>query len=119
MIRLKSFNIAFFACICFLMSTSCRKSDENNGQGNTNYSVKILAAQFDPATITMIPGATITWTNVDTDMHSVISDDATSFTSGPQSIGGTFSFTPTVTGTYTYHCGIHPAVKGTLNVVTR
>ena len=56
---------------------------------------------------------------MDTDTHSVVSDDATSFSSGNISTGGSFSFTPAAPGTFAYHCGIHAAVKRIIYVVNR
>lgn len=56
---------------------------------------------------------------MDTQPHSVVSDDGISFNSSNINAGGTFSFTPTTTGIYEYHCGLHPTVKGTIYVVIR
>jgi plastocyanin len=117
--RIKFILPAILAGIICVMISSCSKSDVDNPPAADLYKVNILATQFDPATMTMLPGARITWTNMDAQVHSIVSDDATSFNSGNIPAGGSFSFTPTVTGTYTYHCGQHPGVQGTLNVVTR
>ena len=111
---------AIFAGIMCIAIFSCSKSDVDTPPGSVgDHKVNILATQFDPATMTMLPGAKITWTNMDTDLHSIVSDDAVSFNSGSIPAGASFSFTPTVNGTYPYHCGLHPGVQGTLHVVTR
>jgi plastocyanin len=117
--RSTTFIPALFIGIMSVMMFSCSKSDVDNPPAQDLYKVNILATQFDPATITMLPGEKITWTNTDGQVHSIVSDDATSFNSGDISAGGSFNFTPTVTGTYPYHCGQHPGVQGTLNVFTR
>jgi plastocyanin len=117
--RIKFILPAVLAGIMCVGISSCSKSDVDTPPADSDYKVNILAAQFDPATMTMLPGGKITWTNLDTDVHSIVSDDATSFNSGNIGAGGSFSFTPTVNGTYLYHCGVHPGVQGTLHVVTR
>jgi amicyanin len=75
---------------------------------------------FNPATITIKVGTTVTWTNTTGAPHTVTSNDGTSFDSGintPISAnGGTFSFTFTKAGTFAYHCQIHPFMKATIIV---
>ncbi len=99
---------------------SCSKSDDYVAPVDTTVQkINIQAALFAPTPLNMYLGPKVTWTNTDTDVHSIVSDDATSFNSGNISTGGTYSFTPLTTGTYAYHCGIHPTVKGIIYVVTR
>ena len=71
---------------------------------------------FSPASVTVKVGDTVTWTNKDSAGHTVASDGGTSFTSPTMATGATFSFTFTKTGTYAYHCSIHPSMKGTVVV---
>jgi plastocyanin len=71
---------------------------------------------YDPAEVTVPLGTTILWTNTGAVAHTVTADDATSFDSGsldPQSL---FSLTADSVGTYTYHCGFHPWMIGTITV---
>ncbi|MBL7700741.1 MAG: cupredoxin domain-containing protein [Ferruginibacter sp.] len=100
---------------------SCSRSDDYNlpGSDTAIYKVNIQANQFSPSGITMLPANKITWTNMDTDTHSIVSDDGISFNSGNIPSGASYSFIPSATGTYTYKCGIHPAVQGVVYVVTR
>ena len=75
---------------------------------------------FSPATITIKVGTTVTWTNTTSAPHTVTSDDGTTFDSGLNTPiganGGTYSFTFTKAGTFTYHCQIHPFMKATVIV---
>ncbi|GAC1349608.1 MAG: hypothetical protein NVSMB27_24330 [Ktedonobacteraceae bacterium] len=75
---------------------------------------------FNPTTITITVGTTVTWTNTTGAPHTVTSDDGKTFDSGintPISAnGGTFSFTFTKAGTFAYHCQIHPFMKATIIV---
>ncbi len=118
---MKFIALTVFVGLMSVMIYSCSKSDTTGSGGNTNtdHKVNIQATMFDPASITMLPTAKITWTNQDTQPHSVVSDDGISFNSGNINSGGTYSFTPTATGIYEYHCGLHPTVKGTIYVVIR
>lgn len=121
---LKFITLAILAGITCVTIYSCGKSDvykapDNPVDTSSVYKVNVTATQFDPSGLTMLVGSKVTWTNMDTSMHSVVSDDGTSFNSGNLSAGSAFSFTPATTGMYNYHCGVHPAVKGVLYVVTR
>jgi nitrite reductase (NO-forming) len=72
---------------------------------------------YSPTTITVVIGVnnTVTWTNNDEATHTVTADDG-SFDSGYLNQGQTWSYTFTTPGTYTYHCSIHPWMKGTVIV---
>ncbi|HEY7296210.1 MAG TPA: cupredoxin family copper-binding protein [Dehalococcoidia bacterium] len=71
-----------------------------------------------PATISVKPGTTVSWTNRDTVSHTVTADagQAQSFDSGPIAPNGSFSVTFAKAGTYTYHCNIHASMHGTIVV---
>ena len=104
---------------------SCSKSDgytaTGGGGGDTTMAqkVNIQGMQFQPATVTVVLGTKVTWTNLDAETHTVTSDNGTSFNSGNILTGGSFSFTATSVGAYQYHCNLHPSMLGTLYVVTR
>jgi amicyanin len=70
---------------------------------------------FSPATLTVSAGATVTWTNRDSVTHTVVSDTGV-FDSGNMGRNASFSHTFDIAGTYTYHCGPHPYMKGTIVV---
>ena len=57
----------------------------------------------------------MTWTNSDDDPHTVVADDK-SFDSMGLGQGDAWSHTFTKPGTYRYHCGVHPFMKGTVVV---
>ena len=48
-------------------------------------------------------------------IHSIAADDVT-FVSGNIIPRATFEHTLATAGTYTYHCGIHPTMRGTITV---
>jgi plastocyanin len=71
---------------------------------------------FQPGAITVKAGTTVTWTNTDEEPHSVVSADEPMHS--PTLAGPTNTFTHTFTkpGTYAYNCGIHPFMRGTVQV---
>jgi plastocyanin len=77
--------------------------------------VKIQGFAFDPPTLTVKAGTKVTWTNNDSAGHTVVSD-AGDWASGDLATGATFSHTFDTPGTFTYHCGVHPAMKGKIIV---
>ena len=85
--------------------------------GNT---VAIKNFAFDPSSLTVKSGTVVTWTNQDGTPHTIVSDTGSpvAFSSDPISSGVSYSFTFTQPGTYTYHCSIHPTMKGTIVVTS-
>ncbi len=77
--------------------------------------ITISGFKFDPATITIPVGTTVTWTNQDSANHLVAADDG-SWKSESLPKGATFSHTFDKAGTYTYICRIHTTMKGTIIV---
>lgn len=74
-------------------------------------SIHISGFAFNPNTLTVSKGATVTWTNDDPSAHTIVSDSG-AFSSGSLGRGDTFSHTFTESGTFAYHCGVHPSMKG-------
>lgn len=72
---------------------------------------------FSPSALTIKIGTTITWKNESSAPHTVTSDDGQTFDSGNVLVGGTFQFKFTSTGTFPYHCNIHPYMRATIIVV--
>jgi amicyanin len=84
-------------------------------QGGT--AVTMSNFKFDPATLTVPVGSTVTWTNQDEEPHTVAAKDG-SFHSPGIDTHGTYSFTFAKAGTFDYVCSIHPFMTGTV-VVTQ
>jgi plastocyanin len=79
--------------------------------------VSIAIFAFDPVALTITTGTTVTWTNNDNVAHNIAGDDG-SWGSNSLATDDTYSFTFTKSGTFSYHCGIHPSMKATITVVT-
>ncbi|MGH2755150.1 MAG: plastocyanin/azurin family copper-binding protein [Actinomycetota bacterium] len=88
---------------------------------------------FEPQTITVAPGDTVTWTNKDTAAvgdHDIVADDPNPPVVGEQAFDGNCPIAPgescskeinpdlaSVTGgEFGYHCSIHPEMTGTIEV---
>lgn len=74
--------------------------------------VKIDNFAFDAQTVTVAPGATVTWVNEDDAPHTVVADDGKSFRSRTLDTGEKFSFTFMSVGTFDYFCSVHPHMTG-------
>jgi plastocyanin len=110
-----------------LILSSCNKSTayntpSNGGGGGTGGSggpganeVFIQGMAFNPASITITAGTTITWTNKDAIGHTVTSN-TNLFNSATLQTGGTFSYTFAKAGTYSYYCSIHPSMVASVTV---
>ncbi len=77
--------------------------------------IRIENFAFNPTTVTVPVGATVTWTNDDGTLHTVTSATKV-FSSAGLDEGGAFSYTFTTPGTYTYYCKLHPHMTGTIVV---
>lgn len=76
---------------------------------------------FEPSPLTVPQGTFVTWMNIGTVAHSVVSNVTAnmglpSFMNGNISPGSSFTYSFTVSGNYKYYDGIHPWVKGEVNV---
>lgn len=73
--------------------------------------VAIKDFAFAPSPTTVAAGTTLTWTNMDSSPHSVVLDDGT-YDSGLLSQNAQGSRQFAAAGTFDYHCGVHPNMKG-------
>jgi len=87
-----------------------------SGQSTSSGAVIIKNFSFQPSTLTVSAGTTVTWENQDSAPHTVSSDAQGLFDSGNLASGEEFSFTFSTPGSYGYHCKIHPGMKGTIVV---
>lgn len=74
-------------------------------------SVLIKGFAFDPATITVVKGTTVTWMNMDSAPHNVVAT-GNAFSSETLKNGQSYEHTFNDIGTFEYKCGIHPSMSG-------
>jgi len=82
---------------------------------NTDVHVNINNYAFQAPSITIAPGTTVVFKNLDDDPHTVTAVDG-SFDSKGLGQGDTWSHRFTTPGTYAYYCKVHPMMKGTVVV---
>jgi plastocyanin len=70
---------------------------------------------FNPTPLTVKAGSTVTWTNLDDEPHTVVSDTGL-FKSGGMDTSESFSFKFDKPGIYHFSCSIHPRMVGTILV---
>ena len=70
---------------------------------------------FNPQTLTVKAGTTVTWTNKD-DIPHAIAAVGKEFKSKVLDTDNSYSFTFTTPGSYSYFCSLHPHMTGTIVV---
>ena len=78
--------------------------------------VDISGFAFQPGTVTIQVGDTVTWTNSDAVAHTATSVDDPELFDGEMEPGESFSYTFTEAGTFDYTCEFHPTMEGTVVV---
>ncbi|MCW2869434.1 cupredoxin family copper-binding protein [Actinacidiphila oryziradicis] len=79
--------------------------------------VAIKNFAFSPAVLKVKAGTTVTWTNQDTDAHTVTSTGSGGpLKSAALATRATYRYTFTKPGTYAYLCTIHPFMTATVEV---
>ena len=86
-----------------------------------NESVSVQASTFNPSTVSVRPGGTVTWTNAGPVQHTITPTNAGQTGAWPSRTlpaqqGATFSHTFTTAGTFNYFCTIHSGMTGTVRV---
>ncbi|MGA7075384.1 MAG: plastocyanin/azurin family copper-binding protein [Halobacteriota archaeon] len=70
---------------------------------------------FQPASLTIQRGTSVTWRNDASVSHQIVSD-TNAFSSPVLSPGASYTHVFDQSGTYPYHCAIHPSMTGTITV---
>jgi len=96
-------------------NTSTSSNNETT-QPEATPKVSIANMSFSSDQITVVKGATVTWTNNDSTAHTVTSDSGSELGSGNIQPGSTYTHAFNQTGTFKYHCSIHPTMTGTVVV---
>jgi plastocyanin len=80
-------------------------------------STKVIVKDFmfNPTSLTVKAGSTVTWVNMDDEPHTVVSDTGL-FKSGGMDTNESYSFKFDKPGTYHFACSIHPRMVGTIVV---
>ena len=95
--------------------TAMPSSNGSSSQIVETTSVNIANFAYDPPTIKIKVGDTVTWTNKDNVGHSATADDGT-WDTGVLQQGKSGSAKFSKAGVFTYHCSVHPNMHGTIVV---
>ena len=109
--------IALAAGFYFMKYSSpvVKTSGTDSGQGTVAGPGSIISIKnfnFNPTTVNIKVGESVTWNNEDSAPHSIISDSGTELASKTFSSGQSYTYTFNTAGTYEYHCGVHTSMKG-------
>ena len=121
-LRVVSFLLAAIACGGYSAPTTPSGGGQvSNPPPPGSVSVNIQDFSFSPAAVTIKAGTTVHWANRGPSAHTTTSDNGTwdsGSLAGPSasggayggngSPGGSFDFTFTQAGTFSYHCSLHP-----------
>ena len=88
-------------------------SGGSSGAASGGSAVTIQNFAFDPQSVTVKVGTTVTWTNKDSATHTVT---GSGWGSDQLATGAAYSHTFDKAGSYDYHCSIHPSMTGTIIV---
>jgi plastocyanin len=114
--RLSAVGVVFLIS-CLVLGISCKAQDSTGTSSITQTANEVVIDNlaFEPATLNISTGTTVTWANNDSAAHTITARDNT-FKSGTLSPGGSFSFTFNEKGTFEYYCTIHPSMTGKIIV---
>ncbi|MCO5220854.1 MAG: cupredoxin family copper-binding protein [Thermomicrobiales bacterium] len=89
------------------------ESDDSSASTVNAVAVSISGFAFDPVTLEVKVGDTVTWTNNDSAPHTVTQNPSGSgFQSGTLQTGESFSYTFESAGTFDYFCEFHSGMTG-------
>lgn len=91
------------------------------GPQQQEVTVTVKDFEFVPQRVVVAPGTTVTWKFQGPAPHTATSDvgASTTWDSGTQQAGGSYSVTFGTQGSFSYHCSIHDSMKGTVIVTPR
>ncbi len=118
--------VLVIAALALILLPACK----DNSMSSYNYSptpspspsprptantVSIANMAFSPSSLTVLKSTTVTWKNNDGVAHTATDDNGT-WNTGTIQPGASASITFNTSGTFTYHCSVHPSMTGTIIV---
>ena len=101
--------------VATFLIVSCYKSKSSYNSTPGTSKITITSSAYSPASLTVVNGSTVTWTNTDNAIHTVTTEDG-SINSGDIAPGSSYSKTFMNTGTFNYHDAHNTAMMGALVV---
>ena len=101
--------------VLMVLIVSCYKNKSDYNSTASSSGVTITSSAYSPASLTIVNGSTVTWTNDDSTAHTVTTEDG-SINSGDIAPGSSYSKTFMTTGTYNYHDAHNTTMTGVVVV---
>ena len=101
--------------VSFLLASCYKNKSDYNSSSTTESKVSIMSATYSPASLTIVSGSKVTWTNNDNVAHTVTTADG-SINSGDIVPGSSYSKTFATTATYNYYDAHNTSMTGVLIV---
>ena len=92
------------------------ESTDTTGATGDEQRVEIADLAFNPETLTVATGSTVTWVSADPDLPHTSTSDDDLWASERLNEGEQFSFTFEEPGTYAYFCEVHPTMRASIVV---
>jgi plastocyanin len=105
--------ISFLNLSIFALAGEMKEADTTGSKQNR---IEIKDFAFNPQTLTVKSGETVTWINRDEEPHTVVSVGKKFKKSTALDTDQEFTITAGAPGTYTYFCSVHPKMTGTIVV---
>jgi plastocyanin len=130
----KRWLLLLLGCLALaLVAAGCGGDDDDNGGGggggggggqeqqapaakSGGAQVSMKDIKFNPSTVNIKVGDTVTWTNDDTVGHDVTGDGFKSGDAGGLAGGDTYEHKFNKAGTFKYECTVHPGMTGEVDV---
>ena len=103
------------ACVPLVIA-ACAESAPVARAKPVTHTVRMEGTQFQPGTLVVNRGDSITWINADPFPHTATSE-AGGFDSGELAPGASWTYEATAPGEFPYVCTLHPTMTGTLRVM--
>jgi plastocyanin len=101
--------------VATFLIVSCYKSKSSYNSTPGTSKITITSSAYSPASLNVVSGSTVTWTNTDNTIHTVTTEDGT-INSGDIAPGASFSKAFMAPGTYNYHDAHNTTMMGVLVV---
>jgi plastocyanin len=112
----KAVLLTILVVLNFCLATWGNDMASGAAAGERQNKIEIKDFMFNPLTITVKSGETITWINRDEEPHTVVSVGKQFKKSPALDTDQQYSVTVGGPGTYSYFCSVHPKMTGTIIV---
>ena len=97
----------------------CIRDRASTASPATAITVNIADNRFQPATLSVKAGTTVTWVHTGQVTHNVLSVQVADLRSPDLRPGDRYSYTFKTPGTYTYYCSYHEGMSAAITVTNR